>query len=189
MEVLKSKEPFFNIEDLKIDDLKEFEYVKLRTPIELERLKAIYTQAFIYDLLYKFAKEHLPHIEDVNEKKQTENVDDKSTDTTVDSIKEKVIEYILNIKDKKEPAKKEVNEISVNIWDTDDLNMLRRNFSSIKERSYQLNSKLFVTQEENTKLKDSIERLTIENKTYKSEKLSLEQHNERLYIRVQDLER
>lgn len=189
MEVLKSKEPFFNIEDLKIDDLKEFEYVKLRTPIEPERLKAIYTQAFIYDLLYKFAKEHLPHIEDVNEKKQTENVDDKSTDTTVDSIKEKVIEYILNIKDKKEPAKKEVNEISVNIWDTDDLNILRRNFSSIKERSYQLNSKLFVTQEENTKLKDSIERLTIENKTYKSEKLSLEQHNERLYIRVQDLER
>lgn len=58
--------PYFEFKDIKPEDLRELKYVDpyyyMRRPIEPERLKSIYQQAFIYDLLYRFAKEHLPEI-------------------------------------------------------------------------------------------------------------------------------
>lgn len=183
---MEYKQPYFKIEDLKLDDLKLDVNIKPRGPIEPEKLKSIYTQAFIYDLLYKFAKEYLPHIDDLNSRKENES--EKATDTTVDSIKDKVIEYLLNLNEKKE--EKLESEVSVNnIWSTDDLNVLRKHFTSIKEENFLLKSKLVVNQEENIKLKEELNQLKVENNSIKGEKLSLEQFNERLYIRVQDLEK
>ncbi len=189
----KFGEPIFNFEDLKVEDLKEQECA-LRKPIEREKLQAIYTHAYIYDLLYKFAKDHLPDIENVNSVQNKNTIEnEKSTDTTVDMIKDKVINYLLNLDDKKEeknvPIRSEEETEKTNIWTTSDLNVLRRNFSSIKEKNISLNSRLMVLQEENIRLKDSIEILRLENKKFKNEKLTLEQENERIYIRVQDLER
>ena len=183
---MELKEPYFKIEDLKLDDLKKDSILKLRGPIEPERLQSIYTQAFIYDLLYKFAKEYLPHVDDCNKKIEIPN--EKATDTTVDSLKDRVIEYLLNLNEKKEDKVETYSNVN-NIWNTDDLNILRRHFTSIKEENFLLNSKLMVIQEENIKLKESLKQLSMENKTIKDEKLSLEQLNERLYIRVQDLEK
>lgn len=60
--------PYFEFDDIKLEDLREVEYRDpyywIRRPIEPERLKSLYQQAFIYDLLYRFAKEHLPNIPD-----------------------------------------------------------------------------------------------------------------------------
>lgn len=65
--------PHFEFKDLQLEDLRDVEYVDpyyhIRRPIEPSRLKLIYQQAFIYDLLYKFAKEHLPDITDRSGKK------------------------------------------------------------------------------------------------------------------------
>jgi len=144
--------------------------------------------------LYKFAKDHLPDIENVNSVQNKNTIEnEKSTDTTVDMIKDKVINYLLNLDDKKEeknvPIRSEEETEKTNISTTSDLYVLRRNFSSIKEKNISLNSRLMVLQEENIRLKDSIEILRLENKKFKNEKLTLEQENERIYIRVQDLER
>ena len=198
---MKFGEPFFKFDDLKIEELKEQECV-LRKPIEFEKLQAIYTHAYIYDLLYKFAKDHLPDVEDVNKnnnknkkiiENENENENEKATDTTVDLIKDKVINYLLNLDEKKEqesvPLKSDEENEKTNIWTTSDLNVLRCNFSSIKEKNISLNSRLIVLQEENIRLKDSVQALTIENKRFNGETLTLEQANERMYIRVQDLER
>ena len=97
-------EPHFKFEDLSINDLKEDNYVdpyyKLRRPIEPERLKLIYQQAFIYDLLYTFAKEHLSDVQDVQKNKNKTLENEKTTDTTIDSLKEKVLEYLFKNQNK-----------------------------------------------------------------------------------------
>ena len=165
------KNPIFTFEDLNINDTSP---VLSRRPIETEKLKNIYQQAYIYDLLYSFAKEHLPHIENIKDK----NIqNEKSTDTTVDSIKEKVIEYLFNLnvvkKEETKPETENTNGIT-NIWNTDELNILRRNFASIKETNARLNSMVKVFQEENIKYKETIDTFYLENQKFKDEKFSLE---------------
>lgn len=48
----------FEFKDIPLDD--DLKSLKLsHAPIEFERLQAIYQQAFLFDLLYRFAQEHL----------------------------------------------------------------------------------------------------------------------------------
>lgn len=185
--------PHFCIDDLKLEDLKEPKYVDpyyfLRRPLEPERLNTIYQQAFIFDLLYRFAKEHLPNVEEIPRNENIGN-NEKTTDTTVDSIKDKVLEYLfknnVEIKEKSETIKNEtVNE---NIWNADEIEVLRKNLVKKKEENYQLKSQLAVTNEENKNLKQSLEKIKTETKYWPDEIKSLEKTNERLYIRVQDME-
>lgn len=207
---LNRKDPHFQLDDLKVEDLKPENYVDpyyyIRRPIEPERLKQIYQQAFIYDLLYNFAKEYLPSELNVSKERATASNDDelgqnKSTDTTIDSIKEKVLAYLFksDVKlntdnDDDDDEKKTKQSIDHNdsgetaLWNTDDLNILRKEFAKIKECNFRLRGKMVAVEEENKQLKDKYERLAIETKSLPGDVKTLEQANERLYIRIQDLE-
>jgi len=92
------EKPHFYFEDLKAADFKETPYFdpyhRLRHPVEPERLKLIYQQAFIYDLLYSFAKEYLPDVKNLHENDTVQDSNNKQTDTRIDLIKEKVLEYL-----------------------------------------------------------------------------------------------
>ena len=189
--------PHFKFEDLSINDLKEDNYTdpyyKLRRPIEPERLKLIYQQAFIYDLLYTFAKEHLSDVQDVQKNKNKALENEKTTDTTIDSLKEKVLEYLFKNQNKIElQENKNVSlkndEKTDCLWNTDDLNILRREFTKIKETNYSLNSRMAVLQQENIELKEKYDKLKIETSSLPGEVRTFEKENERLYIRIQDLE-
>ena len=198
------KQPFFRFEDLTCADIKEDNYVdpyyRIRRPIEPERLKVIYQQAFIYDLLYNFAKEHLPDIPNAKIKSERDKDDafkssnNKATDTTVDNIKDLILDYLFknqieidrnNFKYPKNAS--ESNETEC-IWNTDDITILRKSFSEIKENNIRLRSQILLHEEENRELKEKLERSNADAKNFEAEKFSLEQQNERLYIRVQDLE-
>ena len=203
----KYKEPHFNFEDLKLEDIREDNYkepfYKLRT-IEPERLQSIYQQAFIYDLLYNFAKEFLPDIEKSGTaKEKDEKVNrmnkNKTTDTTIDSIKDKVLEYlfknhpriseneiVLNTNKGKFDESGHVNSSS--IWNTNDLNVLRKTFAGIKDNNYLLKSRLTVLQNEHDELKEKYDQLKFESQPISNDVKSLEKENQRLYIRIQDLE-
>ena len=141
------QEPHFRLEDLNINDFKTEQYDSSnRFNIEPERLTQIYQQAFIYDLLFKFAKEYLPDIDEVKKRPAPNNCDasslekNQSTDTTIDKIKEKVLEYLFNDKNKASKEFEGQNGLDLietvsssdNIWNTDDLNILRKNFDGIK---------------------------------------------------------
>ena len=197
----KYKEPHFNFEDLKLEDIKEDNYkdpyYKLR-PIEPERLQSIYQQAFIYDLLYNFAKEFLPDVEKSDRRKEKDDKN-KTTDTTIDSIKDKVLEYLF----KNHPRISE-NEIVLNshkgnfdesghvnanaIWNTNDMIVLRKTFAGIKDNNFLLKSRLTVIQSEYDELKEKYEKLKFESQPMSNDVKSLEKENQRLYIRIQDLE-
>lgn len=187
--------PFFKFDDIKCDDLKEQIYLDpyyyLRRPIEPERLKTIYQQAFIFDLLYRFAKEYLPNVQEVPRDRPDLIENEKTTDTTIDSIKEKVLEYLfknqVEIKDvKKDEGKQEVSVES--LWNENEMNILRKNFAQIKEENISLNSRLKVLIEENKLLRENIEKITNETKFMPDEIKTLEKENERMYIRVVDME-
>jgi hypothetical protein len=193
----KFHQPHFLLEDLKSEDLKEDNYVdplhKIRHPIEPERLASIYQQAFIYDLLYKFAKDSLPDIpnakinsENLNSDSQTK---DQTTDTQIDSVKAKVLEYLFkNDSQYNRDTAKLADTETENIWNTDDLNILRRNFSTIKNNNFLLRSQTIFLEEENKMLKSKLEQIQLESQLNRNEKISFEQENERMYIRLQDLE-
>ena len=186
--------PHFNIEDLNKTDLNDnytyFDpYHALRRPIEPERLQSIYQHAFIYDLLYKFAKEYLPDVNNVNE--NTVNSNTKATDTKIDTVKDKVIEYLLKLDLKKENDESKItkNDLIVDsLWDTSDLNILRKNFTDIKETNIKLKSRLAVLEKENGDLREKYENLKLSTQSMPDEIKSLEKENERLYIRVEELE-
>jgi chromosome segregation ATPase len=191
-------EPHFRFEDLKAEELRQEDYVdpyyRLRRPIEEERLRTIYQQAFIFDLIYKFAKEYLPDVS-LKEKFQIKNKieKDKSTDTKIDFIKEKVIEYLfrngINVEEDEHNKKNEKeNDGIINLWSIDEINVLRKNFEKIKDENFHLKSKLAALQETNIEIREKFENLAIQTKNMPQEKLTLEQENERLYIRLMDLE-
>jgi hypothetical protein len=194
-------EPYFNFADLKIDDLKESEiltkyykdpYYHLRRPIEPERLKNIYQNAFIYDLLYSFAKEYFKATNN-----QTKEINKhKSTDTTVDIIRQKVLNYLF--KNGVEEAKIEKNPTLFeklsddkieSIWSTEELNTLRKHFSAIKDENVTLRSKLAVLNEKSKLLEEKYERLANETRHMPDELISLEKDNQRLFIRLQEVEK
>lgn len=138
------KEPFFRLEDLDLNENKNHHFIP-GSHIEPERLTSIYQQAFIYDLLYKFAKEYLPDVKDSNKNKEVRNASipsekDQATDTTIDNIKEKVIEYLFNKNIKVEvPDTNVQNEKEASsIWNNDDLNILRKNTENIKGMSFSM---------------------------------------------------
>lgn len=195
----------FSIEDLtKKDinfDVNEKPVSFYKRSLEPDELKNIYQSVFIYNLLYDFAKEYLPETQ-ANQKLDQQitihnGTKDTSTDTNVDKIKDKVIEFLF--KNEKsdnliepEVKKNEVHNdesIGENIWNTDDINTLRRVFSEIKETNIKLKSKLISIEQENVQLKQKYEKLLDETKNLPNEKRELEANNERLYIRVVDLER
>ena len=197
MEKLKNEfvfgPPKFRIEDLKLVDLEGDICVdplnKIRQPIEPERLCSIYQQAFIFDLLYKFAKDYLPNVKDENNVKSVAPTE-KTTDTTIDSIKDKVIEYLFRNENKKPDLLVQENDDDppTNIWNTDDLKILRQNFSDIKENNILLVSQTKALEDENRMLKDRLARLELETRHTRNERITLEQENERLYIRMSDVE-
>ena len=139
----KFKEPYFRLEDLDLNEFKKNQNFIPGSYIEPERLTSIYQQAFIYDLLYKFAKEYLPDVQDFTKKNINNDPNpcekDQTTDTTIDKIKEKVIEYLFNQNIKIEEKKATDTNNSVNdesstagIWNSDDLSLLRKNSENIK---------------------------------------------------------
>jgi len=186
--------PHFQLEDLDLKDTKHDSYFYANRHIEPEQLSAIYQQAFIYNLLYNFAKEHLSDVDDVKNSKSPKTdmsliiEKDQGTDTTIDKIKEKVIEYLFEKKNIDENLNKTLGQPTDEIWNIDDLNVLRKNFASIKENNILLRSKLVVFEEDNKKLKERLEAIEITSKNALNEKLTLEQENERMFIRIQDLE-
>ena len=208
----KYVEPHFNFEDLHINDIREDNYKDpyygLRRPIEPERLQSIYQQAFIYDLLYNFAKEFLPEIEHVGQKAKEKNdtisssskTAHKTTDTTIDTIKDKVLEYLfknhprvdeneLGLTDPKiHKEKHDDPKTGSSIWDTNDMNVLRKTFQGVKENNHALKSRLTVIQDEYNELKAKHEHLKLETQAMPNAIKTLEKENERLYIRMQDLE-
>lgn len=196
------EKPHFYFEDLKAADFKQTPYFdpyhRLRHPVEPERLKLIYQQAFIYDLLYKFAKEYLPDVKDLHKSDTVhdgnKSNNDKQTDTTIDSIKEKVLEYLFknqvveNEEIKTDSKHDNESNETENIWTIDDLNVLRKTFANIKEQNMNLKSRMAAYENENKELKDKFERLQIETQTMPQQINAFEKENERLYIRIKDLE-
>ncbi len=190
----KFSEPHFRLEDLDLKDSKYSSYSYANRHIEPEQLSAIYQQAFIYNLLYNFAKEHLPDVDEINKRQSPttttpRNEKDQATDTTIDKIKEKVIEYLFeksSVVD--ENLNKTREQLADEIWNTDDLAVLRKSFALIKENNIILRSQLVVFEEENKRLKERLAAVEITSRNALNEKLSLEQENERMYIRIQDLE-
>lgn len=75
MNVDNSFSAYFEFNDLSKEDIKDIKYtiekndIKTRT-VNFEHIQAIYQQAFIFDLLYRFAKDHLPNISDDEEAKK-----------------------------------------------------------------------------------------------------------------------
>lgn len=185
--------PHFCLDDIKLQDLKEENYYDpyyfLRRPLEPERLNAIYQQAFIFDLLYRFAKEHLPTVQEIP-RKEIDVTNEKTTDTTIDSIKDKVLDYLfrnqIEIKEEKE-SKNDLKEPE-NIWNTEEIGILRKNLVKIKEENFHLKSQLAVAIEHSKNLNEKLEKFKVETKHMPGEIKTLEQTNERLYIRVQDME-
>lgn len=52
-------EPYFEFKDITLEDVKIVDYIEHNKHNKLDRLQAIYNHVFIFDLLYKFAKEHV----------------------------------------------------------------------------------------------------------------------------------
>lgn len=185
--------PHFCFDDIKLQDLKEEKYYDpyyfLRRPLEPERLSGIYQQAFIFDLLYRFAKEHFSNVPEIP-RKEICATNEKTTDTTIDSIRDKVLEYLfknqIEIKEEKE-SKNDLREPE-NIWNSEEIGILRKNLVKIKEDNFNLKSQLAVAVEQSKNLREKLEKLKVETQHMPGEIKTLEQTNERLYIRVQDME-
>ncbi|RNA39207.1 leucine zipper tumor suppressor 1-like [Brachionus plicatilis] len=90
-------------------------------------------------------------------------------------------------KSQKSEDKSDLEEVE-NIWNTEEIGILRKNLIKIKEDNFQLKSQLAVAIEENKRLREKLEKITNETKNLPDEVKSLEKTNERLYIRVQDME-
>ena len=86
---------------------------------------------------------------------------DNSTSTTIDSIREKVIEYLYTYKDKI-PERNPI--IESKIWNEQDLSILRDDLQRNKEDSMLLKSKLKTTQDELIRLRDKLEKTELELK-------------------------
>ena len=130
----------------------------------------------------------MPTVKDENETKSVVPTE-KTTDTTIDSIKDKVIEYLFRNENKKPDLLIQENDhIPTNIWNTDDLKILRQNFANIKENNILLMSQTKALEDENQMLKDRLARLELETRQTRNERITLEQENERLYIRMSDVE-
>ena len=188
-------EPHFRFEDLTANDFKEniYEdpYFRLRRPIEPERLKQIYQQAFIYDLLYGFARENFEPPSKIQD-------NNKATDTKSDNIRQKILDYLFKAEleadqQSKKVSIKENSELLVkvedNLWDTNDLNTLRKSFSRIKEENFGLKTRLAIGEEELKKLREKHQLLVNETQTLPDQVRSLEKVNQRLYVRIQELEK
>jgi hypothetical protein len=199
----KFVEPRFQFHKLKTEDFRDEPdwkdpWYRLRQPIEPEKLQQIYQQAFIYDLLYRFAKEHLPSKNDQT-KDQSECVSlDKATDTKIDRIRDKVLDYLfkneIKVESKSSPEEtgitkpNETLRVDGDLWSTDDLNILRKRFDRIKDENMALKTRLALANEEIKSLNDKYEKLAMETKSLPSESRSLEKANQRMYVRVQQVE-
>ena len=187
----------FTLEDLKHEDLNFMNEVlnkKLtvygKRSLEAEELKNLYQSAYIYQLLFDFAREHLPLLkgEEVVDQCEQKEV------TDCDKIKEKILEFLFKteiVTEKpviKELEIKQQDNIENQLWDTNDLNVLRKVFASIKENNIQLNSRSMVLERENNELKEKLEALRNETKNLPNEKRTLAAENERLYVRIRNLE-
>lgn len=110
----------------------------------------------------------------------------------MDLIKEKVLDYLFNsqlpINPPTESNKTSQPPAIDNIWTETDLDILRRNWLRTKEENMMLKSQLKVNQDELIELREKFERLQVETKLLPGALKSMEQENERLYIRVRELE-
>lgn len=173
--------PCFWFEDLKSEDFKPQDDVRVGFQIEPERLKEIYEQAFIYDLLYRFAKEF-----DLD---GDQNPNEKSTDTRIDLVKDRVVQFLAKKKQQTEKTNLVIETSQLPIWNQEELSILRKNLSKVKEESYGLKSQLAVANQELFTWKSKYEKLFEETKSLPEEKRSIEKVNERLYIRLMEVEK
>lgn len=115
---------------------------------------------------------------------------DKFTSTRVDSIKEKVIEYLFSSRIKEEKQTNQISDSLINnIWTSEDLALLRSYLKRSQEENASLKSKLDTSQEELIRLRSLLEKTEYElKKSPKSSIELLENENKRLYYRIQELE-
>jgi hypothetical protein len=198
----KFVEPHFKYTDLKAEDFNEKpDYsdliYRLRQPIDSNRLQQIYQQAFIYDLLYGFAKDKLPTAKHANDTKNSNK--SQATDTTIDSIRDQVLDYLFKnhihistdaaLENQPVFVNEKAEHPSQNLWNTEDLNILRKRFDSIKQENYSLRAQLALANDDKKALRDNYDKLLHDTKTLPDEVRALEKSNERLYIRVQEVEK
>ena len=196
----------FTLDDLKHEDLNfESEVLSKRLPsyfkqsFDAEELKNLYQSAYIFNLLFDFAREYLPPLrgeECVDTDKHQHK--EATTDTSCDRIKEKILEFLFkNEKSfvveeseavKIEPVRIDTQSIEDQLWNTEEINTLRKVFASIKEKNINLNSRLIMLERDNNELREKLEILRTETKNLPTEKRALASENERLYIRLRDLE-
>jgi hypothetical protein len=196
----KFVEPHFKFNELKAEDLRDDDpnwkdpWSRLRRPLDPKKLQQIYQQAYIYDLLYRFAQENLPKkAEDISQSSLN-----KATDTKIDSIKDKVLDYLFKNDFKVDVDEKKAIEVEVrtdgsksedNLWDTEDLVILRKEFKRVKEENFALKTRLAIANEEIKTLYEKYEKSIIETKSLPDEVRSLEKANQRMYVRIQEVEK
>lgn len=119
---------------------------------------------------------------------------DKSTSTRIDSIRDKVIEYLLSYqpntsKEEKSSQQKPPQPSNNIIWNNDDFLVFRGYLKDQKEENMLLKSQLRAKQDELIELRDRLENVECElKKSPKSLVESLEKQNQRLYMRIGELE-
>ena len=200
------KSAHFTLDDLKItdsdDELHSMRYSKYpfngrREPLEPERIRAIHQQAYLYHLLYTFAKEHMPAVKETTITTTTNNnnsnSNSKSTDTTMDSIRDKVLKYLLDLQPDKannSPALAPTsnNDQASKLWNGDELAVLRSNHAQIKEVNMRLSAELHVLRDEKAEWRRRYDELSERTARMPNALATFEKENQRLYIRVQELE-
>jgi hypothetical protein len=187
----------YTLNDLKHEDLNyENEVLNKNLPsyfkrsLNVEELKNLYQSAYIFNLLFDFAREYLPPLRGEEPTEDEIKEKEATTDTSCDKIKEKILEFLFrnekSFKVESNVPKTVVSEEQ--LWDTDEINTLRKVFASIKETNIQLNSQMIVLERENKELREKLETLRVETQNLPTEKRNLSSENERLYIRLRDLQ-
>lgn len=176
---------YFDINDLKLQDIHgncKDEFSITRRHLDNEKIKSIYESAFLFSLLYNFAKEIEPEQKKLLDKGQFKEA---STDTQIDSIKEKVFEFL----NRNDTQLKNEEKHNHDLWNSNDLNDLRAIFQQTKNDNQSLKSRILVLEQENKELKDKYEKLKNETQSLPDEKLTLEKENKRLVIVINEMEK
>jgi hypothetical protein len=184
------KKAFFDINDLKLQDIQAPTNNKrsfTRTHLDDNELKSIYESAFLFSLLYNFAKENQPKPKEILDNSQFKEA---STDTQIDLIKEKVFEF-LNRNDIRTNSEEKYNKYHNRdeLWNSDDLNDLRSIFYQTKDENQSLRSRILVMELENKELKEKYEQLKNDTRLLPDEKFTLEKENKRVTILIQEMEK
>jgi hypothetical protein len=172
------------LDDIEINDIKPNENRRghRRRNLDPDQLKSIYESAYIFTLLYGYAKES------DRQAGQSAPVRDAQTDTNTDKIKEKVLDFLS--KQANEKSSQQPHDVTMeNIWNVDELDVLRNHFDAVKQDSIIVKSKLLVVEKENQDLRKENQSLISNLNSVNKEKHEVQLTNDRLSIRIEQIER